>query len=346
MEEATGEPMGPVPDVYMVGNRVTLDTLSQATLVNLGWQGGYYRSFSFKPGIYILADKLRTGLERVLVHEYVHHVVDGITGDETVPNWLNEGLAEFYETDLGRERPRPNAFALHRFRTADNAKLAAQSETLFPLAELESNREWNERSEPDRIRLQYDQSYMIIRFMNETFGESSPFDALREIASGAELAEALNSVVGLTYEDFEARFVDWISKWEDPVTTEATDYFQVLDQIMELRGSISERRRTIIQQSLSDTENVAAYTGLVTDAQEAVKRLASITPPPIFENIHADATVFFDLNARWITLELEYWKTFDGTHQNKANGLLPEVNARTALLFRGISDSKWVLNLP
>lgn len=41
MEEAVGEPMAPVPDVYMVGNRVTLDTLSQATLVNLGWQGGY-----------------------------------------------------------------------------------------------------------------------------------------------------------------------------------------------------------------------------------------------------------------------------------------------------------------
>ena len=40
MEDVIGEPLGPVPDVYMVGNRVTLDILSQATLMDLGWEGG------------------------------------------------------------------------------------------------------------------------------------------------------------------------------------------------------------------------------------------------------------------------------------------------------------------
>ncbi|PKB72605.1 MAG: hypothetical protein BZY75_06195 [SAR202 cluster bacterium Io17-Chloro-G7] len=74
--------------------------------------------------------------------------------------------------------------------------------------------------------------------------------------------------------------------------------------------------------------------------------MASITPPPILEQIQADATVFFDLNARWLTLELEYWKTSDGAHQNKANSMLPELNARTFLLFQDIGDAKWVLNLP
>ena len=195
MEEAVGESVGPVPDLYMVGNRVSLDILSQATLVNLGWQGGYYRSFSFKPGIYILADQLRTRLETVVVHEYVHHVVEEIVGRESSPSWLNEGLATFYEYELGLERPRSSAFKLLLFRSADNAHSAAVSESLFPLASLETQRVWNNRSDADEISLQYDQSHMVIRFMNERFGASSPFDVLRDIAAGADLPEGLQSVL-------------------------------------------------------------------------------------------------------------------------------------------------------
>ena len=346
IEEVIGEPLGPVPDVYMVGNRVTLDILSQATLVDLGWEGGYYRSYSFKPGIYMLADKLRTGLESIVVHEYLHHVVEEIAGGESLPNWLNEGLAEFYEHELGLERSRPNAFKLRLLRSANNAQSAAVSGTLFPLASLESNREWNNRSDPNEINLQYDQAYMVIRFMNESFGASSPFDALREIAAGADLPAALVSITGLTYEDFESRFVGWLSSWEDPNITEATEYFQALDPIMAQMATVSDRRRAAIQGQLSNNEFVAAYTEMVSDAQEAVNGLARITPPEFLRDIHADATDFFDLRLRWLALELEYWNTSDFAHQVKANALLPEVNARINLLSWDLADAKWVLNLP
>ena len=346
MEEAVGEPVGPVPDLYMVGNRISLDILSQATLVNLGWQGGYYRSFSFKPGIYILADQLRTRLETVVVHEYVHHVVEEIVGRESAPSWLNEGLATFYEYELGLERPRSSAFRLLLFRSNDNAQSAADSESLFPLAALENQRVWNNRSDADEIRLQYDQSHMVIRFMNETFGASSPFDVLRDIAAGADLPEALQSALGLTYEDFESLFVDWISVWEDPDRTQAIEYFQALDPLNAQVSDILSRRRENFQGSLSNNEFVGAYTEMVADAQQVVSGLTLITPSESLQDLHADVTAFFDLIVHWLELELEYQNTLDFVHQDRANTLLPEVNARTVLLSRDIADAKWVLNLP
>jgi hypothetical protein len=346
MEEAVGEPVGPVPDVYMVGNRVSLDILSQATLVNLGWQGGYYRSFSFKPGIYILANVLRTRLETVVVHEYVHHVVEEIVGRESLASWLNEGLATFYEYELGLERPRSSAFRLLLFRSADNARSAAVSESLFPLASLESQRVWNNRSDADEIRLQYNQSFMVIRFMSERFGASSPFDVLREIAAGADLPEALQSALGLTYEDFESLFVDWLSSWEDPDRTQATEYFQALDPLVALTVDILIRRTENFQRPLSDNEFVGAYTEMVADAQQIVGRLTLITQSESLQDMHADATATFELIVHWLELELTYHNTLDFAHQEQANALLPEVNARTALLSRDIADAKWVLNLP
>ncbi len=346
MEEVVGEPLGPVPDVYMVGNRVSLDLLSQATLVKLGWAGGYYRSFGFKPGIYMLADKLRAGLESMLVHEYVHHVVEEVSSGESLTTWLNEGLAEFYKYELGLERPRPNAFKLRQFRSADNAQSAAVSETLFPLASLESNRDWNNRSDPDEISLQYDQAYMIIRFMDENFGASSPLDALREFADGADLPEALQSATGLTYEDFESRFVDWLSSWEDPGRADATEYFQALELILARWETVRTNRKAYLHRSLPLSQFVAPYTDMVSQTQEIVDGLALITAPRILQDLHADATVFFDLSVNWLGLELESLETSDFTHQEKANALLPEVNARINLLRQDLSDAKWVLNLP
>ena len=294
----------------------------------------------------MLADGLRTSLESVVVHEYLHHVVEEIADGESVPSWLNEGLAEFYEHELGLTRPRLNAFKLRLFRSADNAQSAAVSETLFSLASLESNKEWNNRSDPDEITLQYDQAYMTIRFMNKTFGALSPFDALREIAAGADLPEALQIATGLTYEDFESRFVDWLSSWEDPDSTEATEYFKALDPILAKWENVTNRREAGIERPLSDNEFVAAYTEMVSDSQEFVNGLALITPPGSFQDIHADATVFFDLSVHWLGLELEYWKTSDFTHLDRANALLAEVNARFTILVRDLADVKWVMNLP
>ena len=135
MEQTIGIPLGPVPDVYLVGGHATLDLLSRATLVNIGWEGGYYRSQGFKPGIYINSNSLRADLESILVHEYLHHVNQEVVGLKhlpTLPIWLNEGISEFYKYELGLQQPRPDAFRMPMISSAYNAKSAAISGSLFP----------------------------------------------------------------------------------------------------------------------------------------------------------------------------------------------------------------------
>ena len=82
------------------------------------------------------------------------------------------------------------------------------------------------------------------------------------------------------------------------------------------------------------------------DLQKVVNELALITPPESLDEIQADAAGFFDLNVRWLGLELEYRKTSDGAFQEQANELIPELIARVNELFQDVSDQMWVLNLP
>ena len=340
VEEVIGVPLGPVPDVYLVGDGKNLDLLSRATLVNLsGWEGGYYRSRGFKPGIYINASKLRARMESILVHEYLHHVnhkLVGLKHESNLPRWLDEGIAGFYEYELGLERPRPDAFRKPMLSSADDAKAAALSGTLFLLSSLESGNEWSNRSDPYEVSLQYDQAYMTVRFMTETFGVSSPFTLLQEISTGAGLPAALQTTMKLTYEDFELKFVNWLSSWEDPERTSTNVYFQSLNHLMNEEQEIYDQRVDWLNSARID--RYGTYEKWVWDAEKIVKELTNITPPESLQDIHSDATVYFDLLVRWLTLS-------KSNSINSANDLIPELDSRKKLLESSLDNIKIVNNL-
>ena len=55
---------------------------------------------------------------------------------------------------------------------------------------------------------------MVVRFMIETFGPSSPFDTVRQFEKAdSTIEEALLSTTGLTYRQFETGFKEWIRYW-------------------------------------------------------------------------------------------------------------------------------------
>ena len=340
VEEVIGVPLGPVPDVYLVGDWKNLDLLSRATLVNLsGWEGGYYRSRGFKPGIYINASKLRARMESILVHEYLHHVnhkLVGLKHESNLPRWLDEGIAGFYEYELGLERPRPDAFRKPMLSSADDAKAAALSGTLFLLSSLESGNEWSNRSDPYEVSLQYDQAYMAVRFMTETFGVSSPFTLLQEISTGAGLPAALQTTMKLTYEDFELKFVNWLSSWEDPERTSTNVYFQSLNHLMNEEQEIYDQRVDWLNSARID--RYGTYEKWVWDAEKIVEELTNITPPESLQDIHSDATVYFDLLVLWLTLS-------ESNSINSANDLIPELDSRKKLLESSLDNIKIVNNL-
>lgn len=162
--------LGSILDVYLTGNRELLDMVSSVTGIDLGFEDGYYTNSGERPGIFIRTDLQGTEVRRLLTHEYIHHVFDGLSNDQVLPAWLTEGLSEYYEFDIALSGSRPDASLLRLFASADLARSAARSGGLFSLSILEDQETWNSRTDKSELSLQYAQAYMTVRFLNETYG--------------------------------------------------------------------------------------------------------------------------------------------------------------------------------
>ena len=88
--------------------------------------------------------------------------------------------------------------------------LAARS---CDLLSLESMEDESLPKTKHNMQLQDSEAHMLVRFMIEAFGPSSPFDTVREFEKAdSTIEEALLSTTGLTYERFETEFREWIKK--------------------------------------------------------------------------------------------------------------------------------------
>ena len=178
---------------------------------------------------------------------------------------------------------------------------------------------------------------MTVRFMTETFGVSSPFTLLQEIATGADLPAALQTTMKLTYEDFELKFVNWLSSWDDPERTSTDVYFQSLNHLINEEQEMIYDQRVVWLNS-AQIDRYGTYEKWVWAAEKIVKELTNITPPESHEDIHYNAAVYFDLLVRWLTLN-------KSNSSSAANDLIPELNARKNLLGSSLANIKIVNNL-
>jgi len=178
---------------------------------------------------------------------------------------------------------------------------------------------------------------MTVRFMTETFGVSSPFTLLQEIATGADLPAALQTTMKLTYEDFELKFVNWLSSWDDPERTSTDVYFQSLNHLINEEQEMIYDQRVVWLNS-AQIDRYGTYEKWVWAAEKIVKELTNITPPESLQDIHSDATVYFDLLVRWLTLN-------KSNSSSATNDLIPELNARKNLLGSSLNNIKIVNNL-
>ena len=193
LRERLGVQSGAIPNIYLAGNSQLFAQIAQATGTDVGLEQGYYRPGGIHPGIYMRADDLLTELQRTLTHEYVHLAMEELAREQPLPAWLTEGLAGFYEYEIGLVAERPNATKLRVFNSADRAKAAAVSGGLIPLPSLESQTSWNSQTVEDRVSLQYSEAYMAVRFLIETYGAGAAADVVRDIGARFSLANAIKT---------------------------------------------------------------------------------------------------------------------------------------------------------
>ncbi|MEW6071607.1 MAG: hypothetical protein AB1726_03295 [Planctomycetota bacterium] len=131
------------------------------------WAGGV-----FDGTIRVSVEHLSEEVERwgrTLRHELVHAFVREVGGD-SVPAWLNEGLAQFLDTSI---HPNP-----HRAETVRQTRERLRGADLFPLAELGGSlATWTDTKEIARA---YAQSLALVDFVVRQYGA----EALRRMLAG------------------------------------------------------------------------------------------------------------------------------------------------------------------
>ena len=174
-------------DFYIYAN--TTD-MRDAVLYEPSWTGGLAFPINDIVILGISTGDLDWG-RRSIVHELTHVLVGHRTfsclGD--VPTWLNEGLAVYSEGQLD---------------PASQAQLddAIRSDTLLTVRSLSGG--FSEIT--DKALLSYSQSYSLVKFLVETYGQDKMNALLVSLRDGATVDEALQATYGFDVDGLEAEW--------------------------------------------------------------------------------------------------------------------------------------------
>ena len=171
-------------DLYIFSNT---NDLRDAVFYEPSWTGGQAFSDHNIVIIGISQSDLDWGRDAI-VHELTHVLVGHLTFSclGGVPTWLNEGLAVYSEGELDAS-------------SQSQLENAIKNGTLFPLRSLSTG--FSEV--PDKAYLSYSQSYSIVKFLIETYGQDEMTDLLTSLRDGAAIDDALLETYGFNVEGLE-----------------------------------------------------------------------------------------------------------------------------------------------
>ncbi|MEE2884705.1 MAG: peptidase MA family metallohydrolase [Chloroflexota bacterium] len=137
---------------------------------------------------------LLVGLSRPgMIHEFTHLLLDEAlkSPSASLPGWLNEGLAMYFESDLSNENP-----SLHN---------ALQVDVLLPLSSMGSV-----PGKPKDVHLFYTQSLSLVNYLIKGYGENQISNMLQSIGNGIDVSRAFQETYGFSLEEFEEKWVKYI----------------------------------------------------------------------------------------------------------------------------------------
>jgi hypothetical protein len=172
-------------DLYIYANT---NDMKDAILYEPSWTGGEAFPQENLVIIGISPAELDWGKDAV-VHELTHVLVGHLTfsclGD--VPTWLNEGLAVYSEGPLDQA-------------SQDQLGQAIRDNTLLSVRSLSGG--FSEVS--DKALLSYSQSYSLVKFLIDTYGQEKMTAQLVALRNGLTVDEALQQTYGFDTDGLEA----------------------------------------------------------------------------------------------------------------------------------------------
>jgi len=190
-------------DLYVYPN---YDDMRDAILYEPSWTGGMAFS-EFNVFIMGVSGSDATWDKNTVIHELTHILVGHLTfsclGD--VPTWLNEGLAMYSEGSLSSD---------------SQAQLdqAISADTLLTVRSL--NGGFSEL--PDKANLSYSQSYSIVNFLIETYGQEKLTELLTALRDAKPIDDALLEIYGFDSDGLEDAWRQSVGAAPRTVSAQAT----------------------------------------------------------------------------------------------------------------------------
>ncbi len=138
-------------------------------------------------------------LERILSHEFTHALVHSIA-PRGVPQWLNEGLAQFFEPNQGR-----GAAAIVDKYASSTPRGEAGASPLIPLSTLEKS---FTALEKDDARLAYAESVVATKALVDSAGMTGVLNLLSFIGEGMPFPQAFERATFVSYAEFQKTWID------------------------------------------------------------------------------------------------------------------------------------------
>lgn len=159
------------------------------------WSGGLYdgkiRLPAYQKGF------TQKEIEKIMRHEVTHAFVVEMSRGRC-PVWLNEGLAVYEEAKV--DPPDLEVF-----------KAAVRSHTLLPLPALFEQKRLQEEMDPLEVKLFYDESYQLVRYLVERYGMFQIKKMLQLYGEGKDTFDVMKEVLKTSPLELE-------KPWKDAVT--------------------------------------------------------------------------------------------------------------------------------
>ena len=163
------------------------DEMRDAILYEPQWTGGLAYSDS---SIIIMGTSGDDEFDKAtVIHEVTHILVgrNAFTCIGSIPTWLNEGLAVYNEGPLDQNMQ-------------SQFDIALRDDEFFPVRSLGGN--FSEI--PEKALLSYAQSYSVVNFMLETYGQEKMSQLLTALSNAEPVDDALVAIYGLDIDGLDA----------------------------------------------------------------------------------------------------------------------------------------------
>jgi hypothetical protein len=190
-------------NVYVYPN---YQDMQEAVLYEPSWTGGQAYS-DFNIVIMGISNSDAHWDKNTIIHELTHLLVGHFTFSciGTLPGWIEEGLAMFSEGQLDPSMQSSLDQAI------GNASLITLRSLNGGFSEL-----------PDKANLSYSQSYSVIKFMIDTYGQQKMTDLLIALRDAKPIDQALTEVYGFNTDGLDSVWRESVGAAPITVSAQAT----------------------------------------------------------------------------------------------------------------------------